>query len=310
MIKRSIRGLRMGAFVALLFIAVGVIGVSMVNNRAGTLTDQDIFKTKDVAMVLKEAGLDLKISREPALAPRECALGGVEPKVFDMGDGLSQLYIYEFASALDRRNTLDELSGRGETNFQDPFSRDPFAKAQKLSRAYGAKNMVMVLVYNITFENMERENINLTPITLTVGRTIFYELNQGRKFVLQGEGEHWEGKLVVSVYEEQWTDERGYARTQRNSIELPLVRYKGNPEEVRDYTYKFEWPGGASGVTSEDGFRQGNFDDERSSVYGGSNLWWGNFGFGTGSVPKEDDTCDFSAQWNGGAEEQFTLKAQ
>lgn len=299
--KRWKKYLRMGAFVALLIIALGAMGFSMVNNQAGmVLTDQETFKTKDVLMVLKKAGLELKISKEPALAPKECALGRVEPKVYDIDDGLSQLYIYEFNSTLERRTTLEELSGRGDPNSQDPFSRDPFIKAQKLSRAYGAKNMVMVLVYNITLENMENETKILTPITLTVGKTIFYELNQGRKFVLQGEGEHWEGKLVVSTYEEQWTDEKGYKRTQTNSTELPLIRYKGNPEEIRDITYRFEWPGGASSLTSDDGFRQGNFDDEQTSVYGGSNLWWGWFGFGTGRVPEEDDTCDFSVRWNGG----------
>jgi hypothetical protein len=209
----------------------------------------------------------------------------IEYNTFGVGNQfpkLSQLYFYEFESALERRNVLEEISRRDSSNSQAPYSRDPFTKAQKLSRAYVAKNMAMVMVHNITLENMESENKILAPITLTVGKAIFYELNQGRKFVLQGEGEHWEAKFVASIYEESWTDERGYKRTQTNSNELPLVRYKGNPEEIRDITYRFEWPGGASSQSSEEGFRQGNFDDEAISVYGGSPLFWSSLGFSTG----------------------------
>ncbi len=309
--KKLLKRFRMGALVALLIVVLGAIGVGVVSYQAGmVVADQQTLKTKDVVKVLKRAGLELKVSKAPTLDPKDSILGDEEPQVYDISDGLSQLYIYEFESSLERRNVLEEISRREYSSSQDLSSRDPFTKAQKLSRAYGAKNMVMVMVYNITLENMESENKILAPITLTVGKTIFYELNQGRKFVLQGEGEHWEAKFVVSIYEEQWTDESGYKRTQQNSNELPLVRYKGNPEEIRDITYRFEWPGGASSLSSEEGFRQGNFDDERTSAYGGSALLWGSFGFSTGRTLEEDDTCDFSVEWNGGEEERLTMKVR
>lgn len=305
--KKWLKRFRIGAIAGLIVLILAAIGIGAVSYKAGTAADKENINTKDVVRVLKKAGLNLKASRSPVLVPGECVLGGVQPKVYDLDDeGYGQLYIYEFDSTLTRRKTIEELK-----NEDNPF-------LQKGShRAYSAKNTVLVMTFNmtsntnrdvtpdVTLENWERIYNKLEPITFTLGKTIFYDLNQGEKWVLYGEGKHWEAKTVVAAFEEKWTDEKGYKQSRYYINNTNLVRFKDDPEKITDVTYSFEYLNGMSNLSRE-GFRQGNFDEEQTNVYGGSPIFWGSFGFSQSYLADKNESGKFSVQWNG-EEENFDL---
>ncbi|HHY25695.1 MAG TPA: DUF2275 domain-containing protein [Desulfitobacterium dehalogenans] len=303
--KKWLKRLRLGAIVGLIALILAAVGIGVVGYKAGTIAEKETISTKDVVRVLKKAGLSLKASQSPVVAPNECILGDVQPKVYDLDDkGRGQLYIYEFDSTLARRNTVEGIG-----NKDNPFVQKIF------HRAYGSKNMVLIMAFNVTSENTvnmeEMESIfaQLAPITFTLGKTIFYDLNQGEKWVLHGEGEHWEAKIVVAAFEEKWTDEKGYKQSRYYLNNTPLVRFKGDPEEIKDVmTYSFEYLLEKRGSSGE-GFRQGNFDEEQTNVYGGSPLFWGEFGFSQTYIIDKSQTGKFSVQWNG-EEESFELTLQ
>ncbi|AFL99439.1 putative integral membrane protein (DUF2275) [Desulfitobacterium dehalogenans ATCC 51507] len=297
--KKWLKRLRIGAVVGLIALILAAVGIGVVGYKAGTVAEKETISTRDVVKVLKKAGLSLKASQSPVVDPSECILGDVQPKVYGLDEeGLGQLYIYEFDSTLGRRNVLE-----GIKNMED----DPFARSQIPSVAYAAKNMVIIVVLNISEENWQSDYGKIAPITQTLGKTIFHDLNQGEKWVLYGDGKHWEAKLVVSAYEEWWTGEDGYKKFKFYMTKTPLVKYKGNPEEIKDINYSFEYLTGKSTMAGEE-YHQGNFDEEQTGFYNGSPLYWGIYGGTTHTIDK-NETGKFSVQWSG-EEESFELTLQ
>ncbi|ACL19173.1 hypothetical protein Dhaf_1113 [Desulfitobacterium hafniense DCB-2] len=303
--RKWFKRLRAGAIAGLIILILAAVGIGVVSYKAGTVAEKETIGTKDVVRVLKKAGLSLKASQSPVIDPNECLLGDIRPKVYNLDEeGFSQLYIYEFESTLARKKTIEGIERQ-----DNPFM-------QRMShRAYAAKNMVLVMTFNVAQENMENmeqaEKIfaQLAPITFTLGKTVFYDLNQGEKWVLYGEGEHWEAKLVVAAFEEKWIDEKGYKQSRYYVNKTPFINYKGNPEEIEKISYGFQH--GLHGQRSgfEGGFRQGNFDEEQTHVYGGSPIFWGEFGFSQTYIVDKNEPGQFSAEWNG-EEESFELTLQ
>lgn len=297
--KKWFKRLRAGAIVGLIVLILAAVGIGVVSYKAGTVAEKETISTKDVVRVLKKGGLSLKASPSPVIDPSECRLGDVQPKVYGLDEeGLGQLYIYEFDSTLARRNILESIKSMED---------DPFTSSQIPSVAYAAKNMVIVAVLNISEENWQSDYDKIAPMTQALGKTIFYDLNQGEKWVLYGEGKDWEAKLVVSTYEEWWTGEDGYKKFKFYMTKTPLVNYKGNPEEIKNISYSFEYLNGKSTLT-EEGYHQGNFDEEQTAFYRGSPLYWGIYSGTTHTVDK-NETGKFSVQWNG-EEESFELTLQ
>lgn len=295
--KKWFKRLRAGAVVGLIVLILAAVGIGVVSYKAGTVAEKETINTKDVVKVLKKAGLSLKASRSPIIDPGECILGDVQPKVYGLDkEGLVQLYLYEFDSTLARRNILESIKSKED---------DPFTSLQRLNVAYAAKNMAIVVVLNISEENWQRDYNKIAPMTQTLSKTIFRDLNQGETWVLYGEGRDWEAKLVVSAYEEWWTDEDGYKRFKFYMNRTPLVNYKGNPEEVKDINYSFEYLTGKSTLNAEN-YHQDNFDEEQVGAYGGFPLHWGVHGNTTHTIDKTE-TGKFSVQWNGDKEESFEL---
>lgn len=297
--KKWFKRFKAGAIAGLIVLILAAVGIGMVSYKAGTVAEKEMISTKDVVRVLKKAGLSVKAGQSSVIDPSECKLGDVQPKVYGLDEeGIGQLYIYEFDSTLARRTILE-----GIKSMED----DPFTSLQIPSVAYAAKNIVIVAVLNISEENWQSDYDKVAPITQILGKTIFHDLNQGEKWVLHGEGKHWEAKLVISAYEEGWTGEDGYMKFKLYMSKTPLVNYKGNPKEVKDISYSFEYLNGKSTLTEEE-YHQGNFDEERIGFYRGSPLYWGIHGNTTHTIDKSQ-TGKFSVQWNG-EEESFELTLQ
>lgn len=297
---------RQGILGLAIVLIIGVIGVGFASYKAGTLAAQDKYSTHEVVKVLEKGGLQLKKSRKPFVAPQEALIGNIRPKVYEAYEDLCQIYIYEFPSTLERRKAMEEIDKIQEQGESHPFSFEEMNKKYIAIRNYSSKNMIITIVYQLTEDNYTEELERVNHVAPALGKAVFFQLNGGTQYVYYGEGENWEAKYLASCYEESWLDEKGYRRTEYLFVGIPSVRYKGNPEEVHDYSTAFNYHNGSQGQTGTGGFRQGNMDDDQLNAFGGSYLLGGN-----GFNPKyfyKDAACSFEAQWNGDKEEEFELE--
>lgn len=303
------RRFRRGILGIVVVLIIGALGIGIASYKAGTLADQDKYSTREVVKVLEKGGLDLKKTREPFITPQEALIGNIEPKVYEVHEEICQVYIYEFPSTLERRKAMEEFDNFAQEKVEShPLSFEEMNKRFIATRTYGSKNMVIAIVYQLTEENYSEEMERVKHVAPTLGKAVFFHLNGGTQYVYYGKGENWEAKYLASSYEETWLDENGYRRTEYRSLGVPLIRYKGNPEEVQEYKTRFKYPHGSMGHSSTGGFRQGNFEEDQTEAYGGNFLFKGNgFGFNSNYF-NEEGTCFFEAQWNGDKEEEFQLE--
>lgn len=278
--------------VALLLAILFVLASSLVSHEAGSMTQQENYKVRDVVSILYKEGLIL--TRDFSFDSAEYKIGNDEPLVYRINNENQYLLIYPYDSIQEREKADDN---HDYIKFREGFP-------QEYGIGFTAKNIILIYVaksFSFTAENSEiRANLKV------LSKTIFFELNKGTEVLYRGESEHWEAGLLVTYYENWWKDEQGTLRHESFSNTHGTLRYKGNPDEVGKYEVRFEHPGGALSRAS-DRFRQENFEIRSSEVYGGVQMFWGHLGPHGGSIPKTG-TFKATIEWKDNLKEVIELK--
>lgn len=270
-----------------------LLASGLVSYEAKSTNQDDSYKVRDVVSVLYGDGMLL--TRDFTFDGTEYKIGDIEPTVYKINGPNQYLLIYPYDSIGEREKAVRILN-------DEP--REIFTQKEELSIGFTAKNMI--LIYMSKPFSFEAQNTKLYATLEALSKTIFFKLNKGTEVLYRGESENWEVGLLITYYENWWKDEQGVQRYESWSNDHDILRYKGNPDEIAKYEFRFEYLGRAFGGTS-DSFSQGSFVlNHNYNRYGGSPMFFGLHGGGVGLLPKNG--FKVTIKWNDNPEEVIELK--
>lgn len=288
--------LRKVSKVAFVLVILFLLVSSLVRDEAGSMTQHDNYSVRDVVSVLFKEGLIL--TRDYSFDGTEYKIRNTEPIAYKLNNQNQYLLIYPYDSIGEREIATGEFHGK---------PREIFIQEGQLSVGFTAKNMIVI--YMGKPFSFKAQNTELKANLDVLSKTIFFELNKGTELLYRGESENWEAGLLVTYYENWWKDEQGTQRYESWSNDHEILRYKGNPDEVGKYEFRFEYPGRAFGGAS-DSFRQGSFDlSHNYGRYGGRPLYFWPRGSGGGFIPM-NGTPKVTIKWQETQEEVVELKLE
>lgn len=297
--------LKTTALIGLMLIVFTSLGISLASYKLGSNVKKDNLSIQDIKRTVEGSGLSLASSS--TVDPADYKMGQVEPKVYQVKNFDGMLFIYNFSSVGERNTAYDrwrESTGQYSGNSKAAM----FSSKENYNLAYAAKNTLTVLSLHPISGEEYGQKISLRLKNL--GKWFFYNLNGGAQIVYQGEGEAWQGKLIINYYDHLWTDAKGAINYDSWSHEQPVLEFKGDAGTIQgNFSYDFECSGRRFGVTNSDGFNAKRYSEkDTASNYGGEILGFGAVIHGSSLMPSRDDIYKLTVQWNN-KQETFELKA-
>lgn len=203
--------------VLLLMAAVGIISYGM-----GLKPDNDLLEARDAVRAFKANGLELSpklLSSDPDLA-----VAGVFPTEYQVNKSEDSILVYVFASVNERR--LNEHSI--VKYYPSPMYRP-------------ARNLM--LFYQVAMPETREEYMATLP-TLQArlkayNDTALLDLNQGETVVLKGNSEHWQGEITIQYFQYWFQNENDMTGLDSYAVEKGFLRYTGDEEELKDFSYTY-----------------------------------------------------------------------
>ncbi|NLI92397.1 MAG: hypothetical protein GX434_09420 [Peptococcaceae bacterium] len=298
--------LQKAGLIGLIIILLTGATIGFLNYTADNADKKEMLTIQDVARTLKDAGFTLVADRHEN--PAGYKMGQALPSIYQVKEFDGTLFFYHFASIGERNSAYSQWEEAGRKNNSDSLS-NMFTPKWQFQIAFAAKNTILVIGLPQFPSNEYSQKI--TPHILNMGKAVFYNLNEGKQVVYQGEGEYWKGKVIFYYYNHFWTDDKGVNRYDGWSRKQLTLAFKGDPGTIHgDFSYELQTLSGKAGGTSSDGFDTRQFA-ERESVYnyGGTVLSMGGAVGGSGGFfPQEDSVYTYTVKWNNN-QETFKLKA-
>ena len=297
--------LKATALIGLMLIIFTSLGISLASYKLGSNVKKDSLSMQDIKRTVEGSGLSL--TSNSTVDPADYKMGQVEPKVYQVKNFDGMLFIYNFSSVGERdtayaqwQESTKQYSGNSKVNM--------FSAKENYNLAYAAKNTITVLSLRpITSEEYtEKTSLRLKNL----GKWFFYNLNEGDQIVYQGEGEAWQGKLIINYYDHLWTDAKGAINYDSWIHEQPVLEFKGDAGTIQgNFSYDFERLGRGFGVMDSDGFKAKRYSEkDTASNYGAEILGSGAVIHGSSLMPSRDDLYKLTVKWNN-KQETFELKA-
>jgi len=301
--KKWVRRLKVAGLIGLVLIILAGVGIGVVSYGAGSSLNKDVLSVKDVTRTVEHAGIIL--APNPNVNPADYKIGQVEPSIYYVKDLDGVLFIYHFDSIGERDATYDQWEKANWKNNSGSYP-NMFSPKWQYNLAYAAKNTIIVIGLSQYPSGEDAEKIS--PVISSLGKAIFYNLNEGQQIVFQGEGEAWKGKVIINYYNHFWTDDKGVLQYDGWSHQQPVLEFKGDSSSIRgDFSYEFKALLNKFGGTNSDGFNASLLGEKETAAnYGGATLGLGGIS-GSGAMPQKDSVYTVTVKWNN-KQETFELK--
>lgn len=162
-------------------------------------------------------------------SPSIFELKEIKPAIFKINKTNDDLLVYIFDFFVDEKE-VDKLYFFDEQNRPENI---PFV----------SKNTVIIYMPS----EMPKDDQSIKHFNETgnkIADIIFKNLNDGKEVIFKDESTHWEAKVTLKYFENQWKDEKGESHFQDFHTERHEIRYKMTDiKSVGPIHYEYESPG-------------------------------------------------------------------